>query len=294
MSSFAAHSPEHYFKAFNVFIAKSKLKVTDIVRSHMPSVVQRLLPKCQQRLCLNVLGVGSGTGETDMEIVKTIKQELRKNQQSYDMKIYHRAIEPNVYACGIFKAATENLPSLLDDQQIQFDIWQQTFQEYEQSQKEPTKFDIVHFMHSIYYLDIEQTLAHCLDKELSDGGQIVCLVEGKDLLHWLLAKQRQTSHEEGSSENKDAADKIIEIAGKNGWKYEMYTQDHEIDVTEVFDVNSIEGNLLLDFLTHTVNFRETSDKQLVEEVLTLIKNLTIVKDGKYIGEKKESLVIIYK
>ena len=47
-------------------------------------------------------------------------------------------------------------------------------------------------------------------------------------------------------------------------------------------------------LTYTVNFRETADKQLVEETLVLIKYLTTVKDGKRFGEKKDFLVVIYK
>ena len=90
------------------------------------------------------------------------------------------------------------------------------------------------------------------------------------------------------------AEKLIRIASANGWKYEVYTHEYSIDVTEVFDPNSTEGNLLLDFLTYTVNFRETADKQLVEETLALIKDLTIVKDGKRLGEKKDFLVVIYK
>ena len=193
------------------------------------------------------------------------------------------------------KKDRKSQPSLLDDQRTHLDIWQQTFEKYKERQKESTKFDIVHLMHSIYYVDIEQTLIDCLEKELSDGGHFVCLVEGKDLIYWTLLKQRQQWHgEDGNSEGYETAEKIIEIAVKKGWKHEIYTQDYEIDVTEVFDVKSVEGNLLLDFLTHTINFRETADKQLVEETLTQIKNVTTVKDGKLFGEKKESLVIIYK
>ena len=43
-----------------------------------------------------------------------------------------------------------------------------------------------------------------------------------------------------------------------------------------------------------MNFRETADKQLVEETLALIKDRTTVKDGKRLGEKKESIFFIYK
>ena len=69
----------------------------------------------------------------------------------------------------------------------------------------------------------------------------------------------------------------------------MYTHEYELDVTDAFDPRSTEGNLLLNFLTQTVNYRE-----VVEETLALIKDLSIERDGKNFGEKKESLVIMYK
>ena len=97
-----------------------------------------------------------------------------------------------------------------------------------------------------------------------------------------------------AGKNQDTVEKLIQIANENGWKHEVYTIEYPIDVTEVFDAQSTEGNLLLDFLTHKVNFRETADKQLVEETLALIKDLSAVKDGKRFGEKKESLVVLYK
>ena len=62
----------------------------------------------------------------------------------------------------------------------------------------------------------------------------------------------------------------------------------------MFDGKSTERNQVLDFLTHTAHFREKADKKLVEETLELIKDLTILKDGKRLGEKKELPIIISK
>ena len=81
---------------------------------------------------------------------------------------------------------------------------------------------------------------------------------------------------------------------EHGWKHEVYNNEYSIDVTDVFDEVSREGNLLLDFLTYSKNFRKTADKQLVKETLALMKDLSTVKDGKRLGEKKESLILIYK
>ena len=67
----------------------------------------------------NILSVGSGDGEKDLFIVKISKDELQKSEKGRFMKIFNRAIEPNAYSCGLYKAAIENLRASLDDQQRQ-------------------------------------------------------------------------------------------------------------------------------------------------------------------------------
>ena len=156
------------------------------------------------------------------------------------------------------------------------------------------KFDMVHFIHSIYYVDIEQTLIHCFEKELSEKGVFVCIVEELDFTTLIMQIEWYSYRKDLESKNNATTKKMIKIAQDNGWKHEIYTQKYLIDFTDVFDEKSAEGNLLLDFFTHTLNFRETADKQQVEETLALIKDNTIVKDGKLVGENDESLILIYK
>ena len=270
-----------------------------MLREHIPPLIQNLIvPRFQQHSRCNVLSVGAGTGEMDIEILKIIKHELQKNEVDRQLKIFNRAIEPNEYTCGLYKAAIENLPSPLD-QQTEFELCQQSFQEYKESEKskdESVKFDLVHFIHSIDYVGIEQAVVHCLEKEIGDHGAFACIVEGEDLLTWVISKQKEWHGEDAKDNITDfeIAEGISKIAGKHGWKYEIHNKEYSIDVTEVFDEKSAEGNLLLDFLTHTVNFRKTADEQLVEETLSLIEGLSTVKDGKRFGEKKDSLLLISK
>lgn len=153
----------------------------------------------------------------------------------------------------------------------------------------------MHFIHGIYHVDIKDALVYCFEEELHDHGILVCILSGHDLMYSITLKQNTKWH--GKRKDKgiyDTAEKIPRAADDNGWKYDIHTQEYSIDVTEVFDENSTNGNLLLDFLTHTENFRETADKQLVEETLELIEDLTTVSDGKCLGKKRDSLVFIYK
>lgn len=195
----------------------------------------------------------------------------------------------------LYKAVIENLNSSPDDRNTKFEIRQQTFEEYQGSQKGATKFDIIHFVHSIYHVDIEQTLLYCFEKELSDQGYVICIVDFEGIMSPISLKQiKLWPVEDAVRKGHETAEKLSTIANENGWKHEVYTHEYELDVTGVFDPRSTEGNLLLDFLTQTVNYREVADKKLVEETLVLIKDLSIERDRKNFGEKKESQVILYK
>ena len=293
---FALSSPAHYLKCFNLFQKKSGQleKNAEILQEHIPPIIQRMIPDSVGQT-LNILSAGSGDGKIDLMILKLIEEELRKSNHDRHMKIFNRAIEPNKYMCDLYKAVIENLPSSPDDRNTKFEIRQQTFKEYQGSQKGATKFDIIHFVHSIYYVDIEQTLLYCFEKELCDKGYVICIVDFEGIISPIFLRQiRLWPVEDAVRKGHETAEKLITIADENGWKHEVYTHVYELDVTDVFDPRSTEGNLLLDFLTQTVNYREVADKKLVEETLALIKDLSIERDGKNFGEKKESLIIMYK
>ena len=178
----------------------------------------------------------------------------------------------------------------------------QSFEEYaEEFTLEQPKFDVIHFIHSIYYVDIEAVLKHCIENELQDNGCLVFIVERPDFISsvlGLLEKQCfpdwRGTPDEKNTESFEAAEKMLEIAEKYGWKHEVYAYEYPMDVTEVLDPSSTEGNLLLDFITHTANFRGTADKKLLQETLARIEDLSTLKDGKRLGERKESLIFIYK
>jgi len=263
----------------------------------MPSMIQKLLPSVQDRTSFNILSVGSGTGDMDLEILKIVKDELQRSQGWHQMKIFNRAIEINKYPCDLYKAAIKKL----NDQQVDFDLRHQSFEEYAEGfTMEQPKFDLIHFIHSIYYVDIEVVLKHCIENELQDNGRLVFMVGSsrENLISSVLQKQRlpdwHGTPDEKNPESFETAEKMIEIAEKYGWKREVYTQEYPVDVTEIFDPQSAEGNLLLDFFTHTKNYRSTADKKLLQETLSLIDDLSTLKDGKRLGVKKESLISIYK
>jgi len=216
MESFALNTEAYYLERYGVWRAKTgeAEKSIEILQQHMPLLFQKLFRERQQ---LNILSVGSAEGEKDMMFLKIIKEELQTNDHGRYMKIFNRAIEPNKYSCGVYKAAIENLPSPLDDQQIAFEIREQTFEEYQESHKEPVKFDIVHFIHSIYYVDIKQTLLYCFEKELNDEGHFVCISGIDGIVHPIYMKLHSPRlPNDVACETFDPADQLIQIAKEYG------------------------------------------------------------------------------
>ena len=283
----------HHYKSLDVLKKKSDQFVRNIgtLRNDMVSAIQRLP---QHRSCFNIVSVGSGTGKEDMEILKIVKEELQRTQGRDQTMIYNRAIGLNEYACDLYKASVK----MLNDQHIAVDVRCQGFEEYkERGAKEPeerTRFDVIHFTHSMYYLDIKESLSHCIENELNANGSLFVMVGGPDLICLVLDKQRfpdwYGKSDDSVPESYNAVEKILKFVEEGAWKHEVFSQEYPIDVTDVFDPESTEGNLLLDFLTHSKNFRGTADEQVVNET----KDLSTIKDGKHFGKLTEYLIFIYK
>ncbi|KAK3744007.1 hypothetical protein QZH41_001503 [Actinostola sp. cb2023] len=205
------------------------------------------------------------------------------------MSIFNRAIEPIQHSLDLYKAALANLPKELHNTKITFDMDQpKTFQEYMMEGKKTVQFDIVHFIHSLYYIDVEKALTHCYENELGEKGLIICvLVVEDDIMYCIQQKQLD------KSQNCPALEKgkeVLKVADKNSWKYQEHIQEFYFDVTEIFDEKSVEGNLLLDFLVVTFDFRSNTSQKNVEQYLDLIRKKCVIRDGKYLAKKSSFLL----
>ena len=265
---------ERFLKSFNVFKTKLNQHCENVktFQCYLPSVVQKIMSSfdIQQRSQFNILSVGSGTGEIDIEIVNIVQQELQKQQQWSHISIFNRAIEPNMHSSNKYN---ENIAKLSDIVSSRYEVRQQSFQEYQESKDDPVSFDIVHFMHSLYYVDLEQTVLYCLENQLTETGYLVCLLsDNESICNRVLMKQHELSNK--AITLIQISEELIKIAEKHGWKHEINSKKLFVDVTEVLNTDSVEGNLLLDFLAGTEDFRKSANKHVLEVTLELIEQLS--------------------
>ena len=231
----------HFTKAQNLFRQKSG-QVTEIIkslRSHLPSTLKYMLDEPKSHDGINILSIGSGDGDIDIEILKIVNEEMQKHCPSHAVNMFNRAVEPNMHALNQYKnTVATRLPKELSNASIVFDIDRpKTFEEYVANIKETVEFDIIHFIHSIYHItDVEKALKYCYEKGLGNRGAIALILSGKDDTIELIKRSRGISH---------LGCEIVEIVRQNSWRHEIYRKVYSTDVTEVFDEESTTKNCRL-------------------------------------------------
>jgi len=285
---------DYFLKAFRIFRQKSQQEkqIISVLQERLPSAMEETIYKSlSANQKINILSVGSGDGKMDIEILKIIYGAVRKTFPALsEFKIFVRVIEPQENHLQLYREETKSLPQEMNNAQVVFDIGKpKTLEEYclKEKGEEDVPFDIVHIIHATYFFtDLESSLNHCFDM-LADRGLIVLVLVGKDDTNALANRRFVNSSGHVGIE-------VARIAAKRGWKYRVYKNQYTIDVTEVFDQRSYDGGLLLDFITHIMDFRANARSEIVDEALETIRNNSTFVNGKILAKRVEETHFIFK
>ena len=188
----------------------------------------------------------------------------------------------------MFKQAVSPLPEELAKlAEVSFEWRENTFQEfidiYSSSQSESERYPF-------YFISV----LHRCRRVTFNLLQEACLVTGTQD-SWLKISQKFRGKINFGNICYTAQD-VIAIAQRNGWKYEELPKLHfQLDVTGCFDKSSQTGRLILDFITHQINFRVTADPSLHKEFMDFLSEISTSDNSgnKLILEEIET-VAVYK
>lgn len=289
-------SLETYHRAFE--LVQTKSNINEVIRDYCIRATAgfveqlRLFPRNQ---VLNVLSIGSGDGKHDIEILKTLARGLTSlDGQSSKPSIQAWIVEPSSLIADFMQSVSSLPEELSSHVNVSFQWHKMTFQEFSRASLERNTsndtFHFIHFVCSLYYAEAEESLTQCF-KKLERGGAILCVIAGEESLFAKLSKR-----DDVPISNIYTGKEIIAIARRNNWRYEeIPTVNYEMDISDLFDENSPTGNLMLDFLTHTVNFMQTADRALFTEIMDLIRQSSITDEkGKTRLKFETAAVFIYK
>ena len=296
-------SHEAYREAFQTFLAKSTFKAA--IRNYSRETAAYIMQTAAHSAAtadstiFRVLGVGSGDGYPDLEILQAIAKSLRSSHDENQKPSIHACIvEPSSSLIEEFKEAVSPLPEgLATLADVSFEWRETTFQDYigRSLPSESNRYHMAHFICSLYYLDSEEALKNCF-KQLVTGGAMFCLVAGENSYFAKVSIAKQGRLKCLSESNFYTGKDLVAIAERNNWKHkELAKVYYEIDISSCFDETSRIGGSLLDFLTHRINFRETAGPELYNEMIDFINEASISdnKGGKILRPEL-AVVIIYK
>ncbi|XP_078380810.1 histamine N-methyltransferase-like [Oculina patagonica] len=295
-------SHEMYQRSFQAFIDNTNIRqpgMLNFTKNGIKQALLKIIDKVDINEPLKVLGIGSGSSEIDLLILQTMADCLTSEKKK-KATIHNVIVEPSPFLLDQFKMKASSLPPLLKSAaNVSFKWHQKSFREFNQETAiEKNTFDFIHFVHSIYYLDVENALRSCFEQRLkTENGAIVCFVHTEDSFHAKLSKtfKGKLSCASGAMSFYTHQD-LTAIAEKNGWQYCVPVKEQfQINVTTCLREPTSRDDPLIDFLTHQQNFRASAEQELFSSVMKMIDSLAFTNDS---GEKfvkgENAVVVIYK
>ncbi|XP_068428832.1 histamine N-methyltransferase A-like [Clinocottus analis] len=237
---------------------------------------------------LDVLGVGSGGGEVDVQILTLLQSTFPAVPITTDI------VEGSAELTDNFKALVAKTTNL---QKIQFAWHLMGSENYEKQVKakgEMKKFDFIQMVQMIYYVENLAGTITFYRSLLKNNGRLMIIVEaahsGWDIL-WKTYKKELAV--DAITEYRSSAE-VIAYLKSQGLKYEEHVIPNSFDITECFDPSSQTGESLLDFMTAKTHFYQSFTPEIRAGILDLLRSkCSTEKDGKVIFNSNLSCILIY-
>ncbi|XP_030199736.1 histamine N-methyltransferase isoform X1 [Gadus morhua] len=278
---------ERYLKSFQLFLERSSEHqcMHDFIQGILPG---ELASVGDGKAELNVFGVGSGSGDIDLEMFS----QLRQKHPS--VTVDNQVIEPSSQQIHNYKVLLSKTPDL---DYIKFTWNKNTAAEFEQHWKEnkmSKKADFIHMIQMLYYVKDPDATVRFFQSLLDKNGKLlIILVSGRSGWGKLWRKYRRQLCNTEISQCVTTRD-IKSGLESQGVAYRSYALPSHLDISECFVEGSEKGELLLDFLTEVLDFSRTAPAELKAGVLEMLRqpDCSVETDGKVIfNNSLEALVL---
>ncbi|XP_041481066.1 histamine N-methyltransferase B-like [Lytechinus variegatus] len=251
--------PDYYTKMFQVYAKKSNkfshlVNWTEEVFPKM--VLEKLRESFSAKTQINMLGIGTGSGEMDRKMAASINAHFKS--------VRNVVVEPAKRQLEIYHSALEETKSEFSG--IDFDLRQMVFDKYrEQEGKRPPKYHFISAIQSIYYIDdINDTLRYLYDC-LEDGGvMLITTLSDMGGFRQVWSSFPQIQDVVGPY---PGTNDIRKHLSDLNIPFEENLQKSQADITSCFQEGSKEGQLIIDFLSQIIDLRGTAPSALYREVV---------------------------
>uniref|UniRef100_A0A3Q2Z8T5 Histamine N-methyltransferase n=1 Tax=Hippocampus comes TaxID=109280 RepID=A0A3Q2Z8T5_HIPCM len=255
--------------------------VVRFLEEHLPGEFKRYQNDKNE---LAVLGVGSGGGEVDVQILSLLQSIFPTLPITVDI------VDGSVELLANFKALvakTENL------QKTPFTWHVMSSEDYRKQIKDVKKYDFIHLIQMIYFVDDLTESIKFYHSILKKNGSLVIIIE-KTGHSWDTLWRTSEELEDEETPRYRSSEDVLASLKTLGLKYEEYSIPTTFDITECFDPNSETGQRLLCYLTETDDFYQSFTPQIRADILNLIRSkCSTEKDGKILFDNCLSCMIVH-
>ncbi|XP_037645562.1 histamine N-methyltransferase [Sebastes umbrosus] len=276
-----------YQKSFQLFLERSSEHqcMQDFIHNMLPDILASI---GDGKSHLNVIGVGSGAGEIDLEMFS----ELRLKHPG--VTVDNEVVEPSSTQLQNYKDLVSQKPGL---DYIKFTWNKMTATEFEEHWKVKQmtkKADFIHMIQMLYYVKDPGATVSFFQSLLGKNGKLlIILVSGESGWGKLWRTYSNQLCNTELSQCVTSAD-IKSFLDSKGVSYQSYELPSQMDITECFTDGDEKGELLLDFLTEVLNFSKTASPELKAGVLELLRHpdCSAESNGKVIFNNNLGVIVV--
>lgn len=211
---------------------------------------RRVDPSAPADRPLRVLGIGCGAGEVDLALAGSLAASSGE--------LVYVGVDPNRAQCE----ATEEMFADADLPRVRLDVAVETFDDFEAEQR----FDVVHFVHSLYYMPDPAAALERARRLLGPGGELVIVQAPREELNELAVRFYDKSYARPTL----FAGDVAELLTGWEWDFERDRIDARVDVTAL-DGDAEVGDALRDFIAQIdVRRLPGAVQELIERYLHLV------------------------
>ena len=230
---------------------------------------------------VNVLSVGAGSGDFDVQVIKALQQNLLPN-----FTLKYVAVEPNPIDCQRYKKAI----SVLDLANVEMVIQADKIEDFQTTEK----FDFIHYTHCLYHMPgSEKQIVQNGMQMLKDNGFLVitlCISTKETTILKIISKYAELTGE-GFPEMLNMH-QMQSMIGELGLFYKLVTYPEYLDVKHCFDKNSTAGKMLLDFMCQADSSLLNDEQQ--KEILNVLESNICKQNGSKLVPENAAIMIISK
>nr|XP_029509237.1 histamine N-methyltransferase-like [Oncorhynchus nerka] len=237
---------------------------------------------------LNVMGVGSGAGEIDLEMFSQL--HLKHPSVTVDNQV----VEPSAQQLHLYKVLVSQKPNL---DYIKFTWNKMTATEFEKHWREnhlTKKMDFIHMIQMLYYVKDPGATVTFYQSLLDRNGKLLVILVSDESGWGKLWRTFRTQLCNTEISQCVTTGDIKAYLDSKTVSYQSYKLPSQMDITECFTEGDQRGELLLDFLTEVLDFSSTAPPELKRGVLDLLKTPDCSKevDGRVIFNNTLEVLVV--